>query len=100
MKPVVQHPAAEREWEEAFQHYAEIDPELARDFNHRLRAAFMVISRIPEQFPRLPSMPRLQKHLLRRFPYKIIFLNREQDIFIVAIMHGSRKPGYWAGRVS
>jgi len=57
----------------------------------------------------LPLLPLAQKTnalketkrlILKRFPYDIIALNREDGILIIAFAHHSRKPGYWQGRTS
>lgn len=39
-----------------------------------------------------------RQFLLRRFPYKVVYRNREQDIYVVAIAHTSRRPDYWKHR--
>jgi toxin ParE1/3/4 len=36
--------------------------------------------------------------LLRRFPYSIVFFERDDEIVIVAFAHSSRRPGYWRSR--
>ena len=33
-----------------------------------------------------------------RFPYKIVYRVREDDIYAVAVAHSSRRPGYWKDR--
>ena len=35
----------------------------------------------------------------RRFPYVIFFVEHENEIFVVAIAHTRRAPGYWAQRL-
>jgi plasmid stabilization system protein ParE len=36
---------------------------------------------------------------LRRFPYILIFeLRADNTVFVVAVAHTSRRPGYWRGR--
>jgi toxin ParE1/3/4 len=32
---------------------------------------------------------------LRRFPYKLIYLSRADEIIVIAIAHERRKPNYW-----
>ena len=32
------------------------------------------------------------------FPYKVAYRIREQDIYVVAVAHTSRRPDYWKGR--
>lgn len=37
--------------------------------------------------------------LLRRFPFKIVFVDRGNDIAVLAVAHHSRKPAYWRERM-
>lgn len=39
-----------------------------------------------------------RRHLLSRFPHGIIYQIHGGTIFIVAVMHLKRKPGYWQNR--
>jgi plasmid stabilization system protein ParE len=32
------------------------------------------------------------------FPYKVVYRIRDNDIYIVAVAHASRRPGYWRDR--
>lgn len=32
------------------------------------------------------------------FPYKVAYRIRQADIYIVAVAHSSRRPGYWKNR--
>ena len=32
------------------------------------------------------------------FPYYIVYRIREQDLYVVAVAHTSRRPGYWKNR--
>ena len=32
------------------------------------------------------------------FPYKVVYRIRPQDIYVVAVAHTSRRPGYWKNR--
>jgi toxin ParE1/3/4 len=43
---------------------------------------------------------RLPNRQLRvpRFPYRIIYRIREEDIYVVAVAHTSRRPEYWRHR--
>ena len=41
---------------------------------------------------------RTRSWLLTRFPYRLIYRVRDEDIYIVAITHTSRRPGYWKNR--
>jgi plasmid stabilization system protein ParE len=46
----------------------------------------------------LPPSGRTRRCLLKRFPYGLIYVVKEQKITVVAVMHLSRKPGYWHQR--
>ena len=39
-----------------------------------------------------------RRHLLRRFPYSIIYQVTANELRVVADAHQRRRPGYWAGR--
>lgn len=63
-------------------------------------AIHSIVARIvenPRQFPRVSR--RLRKAGLRRFPYGVIYQDQVNDLLIVAIAHGRRKPGYWKARL-
>ena len=36
--------------------------------------------------------------LLKRFPYSIVFYDREDELVIIAFAHTRRRPGYWRSR--
>ena len=39
-----------------------------------------------------------RRHLLSRFPHGIIYQIQDDSIFIAAVMHLKRRPGYWENR--
>ena len=41
-----------------------------------------------------------KRYILNRFPFSIIYKSTDQEIFIIAIMHNSRKPFYWLNRTN
>jgi plasmid stabilization system protein ParE len=47
--------------------------------------------------PRGGRFPHRRKRVAR-FPYTIAYRVREHDIYVVAIAHMSRRPGYWHNR--
>jgi plasmid stabilization system protein ParE len=36
--------------------------------------------------------------LVSGFPYQIVYRVRENDLYVIAIAHTSRRPGFWQGR--
>ena len=39
------------------------------------------------------------KFRLTQFPFSLLYINRADCLWVVAVAHGSRKPGYWKPRV-
>ena len=91
------HPAARQELFDAAAWYAaQAGPRVAQDFvadydQTRLRLA---------ENPRIgsPSPAQTRKHMLRRFPFVLIYRPVEGGLVIVAVAHKRRRPGYWKGR--
>ncbi|MCP4350356.1 MAG: type II toxin-antitoxin system RelE/ParE family toxin [Desulfobacterales bacterium] len=91
------HPDIYQEVNEAYSWYESRSQGLGDDFFHELDAAFFVIQSMPYTWPVLSG--RFRRYLLKRFPYGIIYEVNEDCIFVVAVMHLSRKPGYWLKRI-
>lgn len=53
-----------------------------------------------QQFPRLwPTYEgEYRRCLLKRFPFGLIYRTAPEQIFIVAVAHLHRRPGYWKSR--
>ena len=41
----------------------------------------------------------VRRHLIKRFPFGIYYTIERDYISIVAVMHMSRRPGYWKSRL-
>lgn len=37
---------------------------------------------------------------VKRFPYRVVFVELEQEVRVVALAHVRRRPGYWRDRQS
>lgn len=42
---------------------------------------------------------RFRRMLTNRFPFAIIYIERDQEFFVIAVAHTSRKPDYWKDRL-
>jgi hypothetical protein len=40
-----------------------------------------------------------RKRRFKKFPYGIVFRVHDGEIFVLAVMHLRRKPGYWKDRL-
>lgn len=40
-----------------------------------------------------------RRFILNRFPYKMVYLVRAEQVIMIAIMHQHRNPDYWVDRI-
>jgi hypothetical protein len=59
-------------------------------------AAIENIAEAPSRWPRLHG--RFRRYLLHRFPFSVVYLEREHSIEVIAVAHHRRRPGYWKRR--
>lgn len=81
---------AEVDLKYAFSWYEDKRPGLGYDFLLQVEAGLSYIGRNPESNP--SEYKGARKYLVKRFPYKIIYLLEEARIVILAVIHGKRKP--------
>ncbi len=99
MTPVVFHPAAREEFDDAVRYYAANSPDLAIAFEARNAEYRHTISRTPLLYhPRKFSVRRA--NLAPRFQewYLAYYLWRDQ-VVILAIAHAKRRPYYFRKRI-
>ena len=66
-------------------------------FTNEIEAILRRIIEAPDRWPFLDEDVR--RCLARRFPYGILYTIEADYILIIAVMHCSRKPGYWRDRL-
>ena len=89
------HPEAEREFIRAIDYYEERQQELGYEFSIEVHSAIQRVLSFPELWPFIEE--KIRRSLVKRYPYGI-FDEIEDHVFIVAIMHLHREPGYWKHR--
>ena len=89
-------PAALEEVREAVAYYNRERPGLGEDFRE-VDSTRDRIERSPQLWP--PVSKRARMCRTKRFPYLVIYVRLETEIVVVAVMHGSRRPGYWKDRL-
>jgi len=97
MKPIVFDPAARRELAQAATDYEAVRPGLGRAFLDEANHALGLIAAHPERWPSWRGTA-FRRRPLQRFPYAIYYLDRATDLWIAAVAHHSRRPGYWYDR--
>jgi hypothetical protein len=90
------HPAAREEARDAAARYEGLRAGLGRDFRADLRAALARIRKNPQLYSAEAGSIRLCP--LHRFPYSVFYEELTDRIWVAAIGHHSRRPGYWARR--
>ena len=90
------HPAAEAEFNKAIDYYQEVNPALAFDFVVEVYAAIKRSIMFPKAWPILDG--DIRRVLVRRFPFGILYSVEIDGIYVIAVMHLHREPGYWKSR--
>jgi hypothetical protein len=98
VKPHIFHPEADEEYVQAVQYYADIALELGWRFHDEMERLIQEACAGPERFWKFS--PPARRHLSGDFPYAIVFMEKPEHIWIVAVMHMKRRPGYWRGRLA
>lgn len=71
-------------------------PGLGEEFLSQLKYSLDEIQNRPLSFPLVTTTAR--RAILRRFPYCIYFVIREEDLVVLAVLYGGRKPDIWKRR--
>jgi len=96
-KRVEYHEGAVADVTSAVTWYRKRNPRVAVDFIEELNRATNIISKAPERWAIGNNNTR--RFLLWRFPFTVIYSQKESVVTIWAVAHGSRRPEYWANRL-
>ena len=91
------HPEADAELAEAVVYYRQVEPELGARFYREMERLIIGVCAGPQRFRKFA--PPARRHFSSQFPYTIIYLDKPDHIWIVAVMHLKQRPGYWKGRL-
>jgi hypothetical protein len=92
---------AETEAAEAAEWYEERRQGLGIDFLDAFSRALEAIEQHPRRYLRIsvrPTHREVRRILLKRFPYKVIFEIRSDEVLVLAVAHVRRHPTYWRRR--
>ena len=99
MKPFRFSAPASEELAEAIRWYEDRRAGLGSELYDAVAAAVELIRTHPEiGAPRGGLFPSRQLRVAR-FPYKVVYRVREHDIYVIAVAHLRRRPGYWEHRI-
>lgn len=91
------HEAARRELRGAVDYYNKVRPELGARFKEALSAS---LDRI-EFWPLSGALAAREVRICRikKFPYGLVYVPRQAEVVVLAVMHLHRRPGYWKRRL-
>ena len=96
MSPYEFHDEAEDELGESAVFYESRIAGLGELFTSEVQRAVNMIRDHPEIGS--PLGAKVRRVLVRRFPYNVIYRHDAGRIFILAVAHQHRRPGYWRHR--
>jgi len=92
------HPEADAEFADAVRYYADLDPQLGARFYREIERLIRAACDQPGRYFRFS--PPARRVLSQEFPYAVVYLEQPDRVWIVAVMHLKRRPGYWRKRLS
>jgi toxin ParE1/3/4 len=91
------HPQAEEELDTSIGFYEDREPGLGLDLEREVLHGMFQIQDAPNRWPQHRHGTR--KYLLKRFPFHLVYLDMPDALWIVAVAHCARRPGYWKERL-
>ena len=89
--------AARRDLRRAVSHYDAESPGLGDELINEVDHCVEQISHFPDSGS--PYLAGTRRILTRRFPYSVVYQQRDQQIFVVAVAHQRRRPDFWLHRL-
>ncbi len=94
---VILHPLAIAELKDSAKWYNDQEEFLGDELINEVSQTLKELPVFPEMWPEVYS--DIRRCHTGRFPFSILYQIFPEHIFVYAIMHDSRKPGYWLNRV-
>ena len=92
------HPEARLEYRETAAFYESRRPGLGGSFTREIEAAIERILEAPDRWRVIEQ--EVRRCLTHTFPCGILYTIEGGSILILAVAHGSRRPGYWRQRLN
>ena len=90
------HPKAADEFEEAVVYYEDCQTGLGKQLSQEIDASIKLILAFPHAWTILDD--EIRRILIRRFPFALLYILRNDEIYILTVMNLNRKPNYWKKR--
>jgi hypothetical protein len=93
------HPQASAEAVFSLDYYESKEMGLGARFLQDLSETLDRVQAHPNAWPEIPTKNQIfRRCLFKRFPYALVYKTQKNLIGVMAVMHLSRKPGYWSKR--
>ena len=89
-------PGATKDYEDAFDWYRARSERAAEGFEEAVERALADIVEAPDRWPFCDR--RHRQHLLRRYPYSIVYRLVNDTVVVAAVAHARLRFGYWKRR--
>jgi plasmid stabilization system protein ParE len=96
------HPEARAEFLAEVDYLNGEQPGLGDEFEQALYATADMIGMWPQAgatWPDLATNIEVRSLGIRRFPFRVVYINEGTPFTVIAVAHTSREPGYWKHRV-
>lgn len=90
------HPQVKLEVHDSLLWYNEKSEGLGDSFLLELEQANHILQEAPTVWPKAKG--KIYKYNLKRFPFIIYYKVTQNTVFVYAVAHASRRPGYWLSR--
>jgi toxin ParE1/3/4 len=74
-------------------------PGLGNEYLAAVESAIAAAAANPFRYPRLRRNPEVRRLLTDRFPYRVFFIRRIDDIVVFRVLHGARSDREWKSSV-
>ena len=94
--------AAEKELIAADAWYEDQRPGLGGEFRLAIHDAMERLADRPAAAPIVKTVPDslgARNVHVKRFPYAVVFIGHDATLWVVAVAHQHRRPGYWRQRI-
>lgn len=92
------HPEAEAEHLEAVAYYEDRQPGIGAGYLAEFERVMERVCQAPVRNP-IVRAPDIRRARLARFPFTILYREREGAVEVLAVAHHRRRPAYWLGRL-
>lgn len=96
MLEITLHENADEEFKAAIGFYESRLTGLGDTFYRRVSEGFDLI--LAQPFAGQPLSDNYRRFLMRQFPYSIVYRVESDLVYVLAVAHWSRRPGYWKAR--